>query len=364
MRGHRLEVWRLALLPDDKTLVSGSKDGEVCFWDTSVAHPHQPRITFPDYVESWCFAPDSQSVLTLNQQGQVAGWSGPDFRQQEPLLEVGTNFLLSTDYNLFSRDGRFLAAGSTNGTISVWNVSQRILRCKFKAGEGPVQPEAFLAHGNRLICWTGGDNRFSEWDLEGNQEIQSWPAPPSFYEGFGVSPDERLGIGVGWQGDVIGRNLPEQSNTNLPMDVLEGWTVVFSADGKRLVVSSALGYARVWDTVTWREEARLRGFLNAVDSAVFSPDGRRLATCGSNPDDAVKLWDVDSWQEVLTLEGAGSQFDLSAFSPDGNTIGAMSGDGHLNLWRAPSWTEIIAAEAKDPPSPGHGGQGKAGIKQP
>ena len=31
---------------------------------------------------------------------------------------------------------------------------------------------------------------------------------------------------------------------------------------------------------------------------------------------------------------------------------------------APSWAEITAAEAKDPPSPGYGGQGKAEIKQP
>jgi len=129
-------------------------------------------------------------------------------------------------------------------------------------------------------------------------------------------------------------------------------------------IASALGYARVWDTASWREEATLRGFLNAVVSVTFSLDGQRLATGGSNPDDAVKLWDVDSWQEVLTLEGAGSLFGLTAFSPDGNAIGTLSGDGILHVWRAPSWAEITAAEAKDPPSPGYGGQGKAEIKQP
>jgi WD40 repeat protein len=68
----------------------------------------------------------------------------------------------------------------------------------------------------------------------------------------------------------------------------------------------------------------------------------------------VKLWDVDSWQELLTLEGAGSLFDLTSFSPDGNAIGTLSGEGLLNIWRAPSWEEINAAEAKE----------KAAIKQP
>ncbi len=196
------------------------------------------------------------------------------------------------------------------------------------------------------MVWVDADNRFSEWDLEANREIQSWPAP-ALFEAFGVSPDERLGVCVGWNGDVSGRDLSEHSNTNLPLDALEGWAVNFSADGKRLVISSALGYARVWDTATWREEATLRGFLNAVDSAAFSPDGQRLATGGSNPNDTVKLWDTDSWQELLTLEGAGSQFSLTAFSPDGNAIGTLSVDGILNLWRAPSWAEIHAAEAKE-----------------
>ena len=79
----------------------------------------------------------------------------------------------------------------------------------------------------------------------------------------------------------------------------------------------------------------------------FSPDGQRLATGGSNPDDAVELWDVDSWQELITLEGVGTQFSFTAFSPDGNVIGTMCSDGTLNLWRAPTWAEINEAEAKE-----------------
>jgi WD40 repeat protein len=108
-----------------------------------------------------------------------------------------------------------------------------------------------------------------------------------------------------------------------------------------------LGYARVWRTAIWRKEATLRGFLNAVDSVSFSPDGKRLATGGSNPDDAEKLWDVDSWQETLTLEGTGSSFDPTAFSPDGNALGTLNEDGVLRIWQAPSWEEIATAEAKE-----------------
>ncbi|MGD0813603.1 MAG: serine/threonine-protein kinase [Verrucomicrobiota bacterium] len=350
MQGHRLEVWRLALLPDGKTLVSGCKDGTVCLWDAAVTHPHQSLITVPAKIRDWCFSPDSRSLVTLDNAGQVARWSGPDFQEREAGLHIGPSYAGSS----FSPDGRLLAVGFTKGNISVWDVSRRVLRREFKVGDGSVYPENFLSQGNRLVVRFAADNHFSEWDLEANREIQSWPAPYVSLRGFSVSPDERLGVCAGFNGDVSGRILSEHSSTNLPLDVLEAVSVAFSPDGTRLAISSHLGYARVWDTGTCREEATLRGFLNAVNAAVFSPDGKRLATGGSNPDDAVKLWDVDSWQELLTLEGAGSLFDLTSFSPDGNAIGTLSGEGLLNIWRAPSWEEINAAEAKE----------KAAIKQP
>jgi len=220
-----------------------------------------------------------------------------------------------------------------------------VLRGEFKPAEGPVMPMIFLGQGNRLAIWLQHDNQLSEWDLEANRAIQTWPAPAHFTPFF-VAPDERLGVSSVWNGGARGRNLPEHSNTNLALDVLQGVDVAFSPGGEHLAIASALGYARVWRAGSWKEEATLRGFLNSVNSVVFSPDGRRLALGGCNPEDTVKLWDVDSWQEVLTLEGTGSVFIPTAFSPDGNSLGTLSTEGILHVWQAPSWEEIKAAEAK------------------
>jgi WD40 repeat protein/serine/threonine protein kinase len=368
LRGHRQEVWRLALLPDNQTLASGCKDGTVCLWNTSVTHPHREKNTWPDKMLTWRFAPDSRSVLTLDQNGNVARWSGADFQEREPLLVIGTNLYQDVRFYRFSLNGRFLAAGSTNGNMFVWDLSRRALWQTFKPGDrnaapqtflaggnhhregnpffGRVAPLAFLAGGNRLVGWSGDDNLCFEWDLEANREIQSWVAVPNVQYG-GLSPDERLVVEVGGEGDIAARNLTGHGSTNLPLDAVEGFGVAFSPDGKRLAIASELGYARVWDTATWHEAATLRGFLNAVFSVAFSPDGKRLIAGGSNPNDTVRLWDTDSWQELLTLEGSGSYVGISAFSPDGNAIGTTSGDGILQVWRAPSWAEINAAEAKE-----------------
>ena len=353
LRGHRQEVWRLALLPDNRTLVSGCKDGTVCVWDTSITHPRPQSITWSDRIADWRFTPDGHSVVTLNHEGRLMRSYGVGFQEKEALLEIGSmanklanwgNSLLRP--YLLSPEGRFLACGSTNGAITVWDVSRRSVWREFKPGEGQATPLGFLARGSRLICHTSTENHLSEWDLETNREVQTWPAP-ALIAAFALSPDERMGIAAGWSGGVVGRDLPANTTTELSLDALEGFSVAFSADGKLLAIPSALGFARVWDTATWRQEATLSGFLNSVNAVAFSPNGRRLATGGSNPDDALRLWDVDSWQELLTLKGEGSVHISTAFSPDGNSIGVMSRDGFLHVWQAPTWEEINAAEAKE-----------------
>ena len=357
LRGHRHEVWRLALLPDNRRLVSGAKDGTVCIWDTSVTHQRPARITLSEKVVAWRFTSDSRSIVTLNEEGKITQWSGVGFQDKETSdLGRKTGDLVGDSVEtwkrvLFSSDCRFLAIGSINGMITVWDVYGRIPAREFNPGKGTATPLGFLARGSRLICYTSADNLLSEWDLETNRALQTWPAPPSSsFTAFSLSPDEHLGIATGWHGDVVSRKLPERDNIDLSLDALEVLGVAFTPDGKSLAIASTLGFARVWDTATWELQETLEGFLNAVFSVSFSPNGRRLATGGTNPNDALKLWDVDGWQEVLTLkveEGEGSQFVSSAFSPDGNTVGTMSINGFLHLWQAPSWEEIDTAEARE-----------------
>ena len=94
----------------------------------------------------------------------------------------------------------------------------------------------------------------------------------------------------------------------------------------------------------------LHGHLNAALGIAFSPDGRRLIS-QTGGREAVKLWDVSTRQELLTLSGIGSTLYDSRWSPDGEMILAGT---PWQAWRAPSWEEIAAAEAKD----------KAELKQP
>jgi WD40 repeat protein len=353
LRGHRQEVWRLAFLPDQRTLVSGAKDGTVCVWDTSVTHPRQVRlnISVPE-VFSWLFTPDSRSVLVINQRGRVSQWTGSHFQNQETLLETGD--AAASDrfaFYQFSQDGHFLATGSTNGVLQLWDVSRKVRGRRWTTTPGVVGPVGFLANGNRLVTFSGSDNLLHEWDLQTGLEVQSWQAPAQFYTAA-MTPDERFCLSLGYGGNVVFRSFAGQSEKKVELDALEAVAAGYSRDGRRFAVASDLGYARVWDATTWRQVANLGGLLNGAHTLSFSPDDKRLAIASDN-NEAVKLWDTDGWQDVFTLEGRGTGFQGAGFSPDGNIL-AWGSQTALYLWRAPSWAEIEAAEAKE----------RAEVKQP
>jgi WD40 repeat protein len=111
---------------------------------------------------------------------------------------------------------------------------------------------------------------------------------------------------------------------------------VVSADGRRLAAASLSGRetdkVKVWDLQTEFEIASFPGHAGAVTTLALSPDGRRLATGGS--DKAVKIWDVDERREELTLRGHQAAITDVTFSPDGSRVATSDGTtkGAIRIW--------------------------------
>jgi WD40 repeat protein len=106
------------------------------------------------------------------------------------------------------------------------------------------------------------------------------------------------------------------------------------------VTASGDKTAKVWNTQTGAELFTLKGHLNDVRSASFSPDGSRILTAG-NMDQTAKVWDVKTGAEVFTLRGHTGAVYTALFSPDGSHVVTTGGsDKTARVWDARTGAEV------------------------
>jgi WD40 repeat protein len=214
LRGHRLEVWSLALGPDNTTLVSGSKDGAVFVWDTAAKRREQSHVTLPLPVRAWSFLPDGQAILALDEQGRVARWQGNEFQHCQPLLELGTNALAAC----FSADGRFLATASAEGATRIWDLQQSSPSREIGSEEDRDLPVKFLDRSNHLVTQRRKDGLFREWEVTSGREVRSWQftGPGPLWKST-FSPDNQCIVALDGEGSGQLRHLDTKRDTQLEL---------------------------------------------------------------------------------------------------------------------------------------------------
>jgi len=344
LNGHRLEVWRLALAPDGRTIFSGCKDGSVKLWDLAMVDQHRDHGVVPMRVNAWCFAPDGRGTYVVESehpQLRRVHWVGaPDFHETAPVAALGSQ----NREIAISPNGCWLAAVQTSGAITLFDrTADRVVTNLVSAISNTFA--AFCADG----CWVAGlddQGNGTAWDLDTLAVAGHWKSSLPSRSAHALAPHGRSGLNVTMDGELAAFDCATGTETRTLLSHREVLGVAISPNGRWFATCSGEGTAKLWELGTFRELGTFDGLLLAAHSIAFSPDGQRLAT-GSGGPEAIKLWDVESFQELLTLPGQGSIMERVSFSADGTLLGVVNGAGQLHLWRAPSWAEIHAAEAKD-----------------
>jgi WD40 repeat protein len=122
-------------------------------------------------------------------------------------------------------------------------------------------------------------------------------------------------------------------------------SIVFSADGQRLVSGSWDRSVKFWDVSSGHEVSTVDDGAKRIEALAFSRDGRWVA--GENADNDVTLWNAASGQQVRTLRGRHGSGDLRnawvysiAFSPDGRCLASGVDDKTVRLWNVETGSRI------------------------
>lgn len=120
----------------------------------------------------------------------------------------------------------------------------------------------------------------------------------------------------------------------------DGWVggVAFSPDGKVLATAGSDMTVKFWDTATGKKLATLEAHGDVVTAVAFSKDGKQFATASF--DGTAKVWTATDRRLVHTLRSHRGAVLTVAFNPDGRHVATGGIDGTVRIWNLESGKEV------------------------
>jgi WD40 repeat protein len=326
------------LAPNGRLLVAANDDG-LRMWDL----PTGQEVMQLKHGRPVAFSADSTRFV----------WGTPAHALivTDLLLKKDLQVVLSNPPGItcgaISDDGKTLATGNRDRTISLYRVSDGKSLLSFHGHRTYISSLAFSPKDNNLLATGGGDGTVRLWEPRTGRELRvlQLQCPPGHpinhvpvvVSSVAFSPsgnqlaaacDDRI-VRVWNTGDwTLQHELKEHTHITIK-------AVAFSADGKMLASGDYEGLIIVWDPVTGMPLRRLRWDLPYKSAAVlclaFAPKGNLLASGGA--DRIIRFWDTVAGKETNRFDGLEGRVTALAFSPDGGILAsAEDRKPALRLW--------------------------------
>ncbi|KAB5590061.1 Vegetative incompatibility protein HET-E-1 [Ceratobasidium theobromae] len=328
--GHTDRVKSVAFSADSTEVISGSRDKTIRVWKVQPS-PNATALsrTQASSVTSVAFSPDNTWFASCTWDG-LSTWSAQDGSLLKN-LEGHSGGISSV---AISADGIYIASGSYDQTVCVWDARNSTLAVPpFKGHTGGVNSVAFSPDGTRIasgsddrtICvWVVKDGTLSSDPFKGHtNSVLSIAFSPNGMQLVSGSADKTIRV---W-------NVRDGTLVANPFERHTDWvrSVAFSPDGTRVVSGSDDRTICIWNVVDGTLVARpFKGHTDYIRSVAFSPDGRQVVS-GSD-DLTIRLWNAeDGTPAAPPFKGHTGVVFSVVFSPDGTQILSGSGDGTIRL---------------------------------
>mmetsp|Transcript_17672 Transcript_17672/g.68589 ORF Transcript_17672/g.68589 Transcript_17672/m.68589 type:complete len:526 (+) Transcript_17672:49-1626(+) len=238
----------------------------------------------------------------------------------------------------FSPCGQYLACGTEDKTVKLWDIEREEITHVFEGHEMDIYSLDFSSDG-RFIVSGSGDKKAKVWDVDkrkcvftlGNDEV----GPKDGVTSVAISPDGRL-VAAGSLDHIVRL---WDAHTGYFLERYEGhqdsvYSVAFSPDGKSLASGSLDKTLKLWDLSESRSRSRCRstftGHSDFVLSVAFSPEGNWLVS--GSKDSSVQFWDPRNAVTHMKLEGHKNSVISVAVNPQAGTFATGSGDLQAKIW--------------------------------
>lgn len=337
----------IALAGGDVTILGGTRDVLVQVVPprralTDIEPPAIRKLeAHQGTVPTVAFSKDGRWLATGSEDHTVRIWDTTAWTQATALTDdAGVRSLA------FSPDGRRLATGGTDGILKLWSIAGRRVTARFQGHGSRITSLAFSPDG-KSVATASEDGTARVWDAKPERDGPTLAVYDGAVRSLVFSPVGGLLGTVSfqrtaklWQGRRLVRLLGTADN-HYPF-----LTLAFSPDGSLAAIGSADDMVSLWNVGTGSELLPRLNHDHTVLCVAFSPDGKIVAA--GSMSGTVRVWDIASGRELYTRRAGAHVVTAVSFSPDGGFLAASCRDGSARVWQAS--TGQPAAEL-----PGHEG---------
>jgi WD40 repeat protein len=324
--------------------VVASEAGDPAVWDVTAGH-----TKFESSVES---GPDG-TVVTASYDGSVNTWS-PDLYlsslvppSQDPVLDAS-----------LSRDGDLVAVARTSGALEVWStwsapqkvLSQSLVNTNAEASAVALSPDG------RFVAAGGSDGLVTVWELSTGYEVVTLETHTNGVMSLDYGKDATDLVSATKDETAIVWDVEQSAPKHVLQLETEATTVAWNSPGTLVAVAGKDGSVQFWDPEagTRLHESGRNAHANVVNDIAFNSTGDRLVSGGN--DHSVIVWDATAGTILHRILQSTVPWRV-AFSPDAERVlvanGSgvphivfLNGDELLRVAREQTTREISAAECR------------------
>ncbi|MHC4072603.1 MAG: protein kinase domain-containing protein, partial [Planctomycetota bacterium] len=190
---------------------------------------------------------------------------------------------------------------------------------------------AFFSDGHRLAI--GGADKLKIVDVATGRIEYQQPAPDRGITALAISPDSRyVAIGSGFEICEIGLLNTTSWKPEPPLIGHSGWvtSLTFSANGERLISSSADNTIRVWDMNRRGTTKVLKGHRSEVYDLSLTSDESHAVSAGK--DRQILEWDLNVPLSAYRERLLGEPVREVVFSADSRSFYTVNDKGSVGIW--------------------------------